>query len=331
MIEIRGLRKNFGEKRALDGLSLTVREGVAFGLLGRNGAGKTTTIRILMNIFREDAGEVLIDGVPAWKEPKRIGYLPEERGLYPKRTILEQMTYLAKLKGIEPKRAEQVAKDKLAEMDATEYTNSKLDTLSKGNQQKIQLAVALLGDPEIVILDEPFSGLDPINAQILKDAVRRQVDLGKTVIFSSHQMAQVEEFCDDIVIIDRGRAVIEGNLADIKKSYPRNKVLITAEGDAAALKAALDAQPYVKEAVPKGDGFAVTLADAGQRTPLLRTLDESGVPLDGFSVLEPTLEQIFIEKAGEPDPADADAGAADAAPEAAGKKRRGLFGRRAKP
>ncbi|MDR1796104.1 MAG: ATP-binding cassette domain-containing protein [Clostridiales Family XIII bacterium] len=326
MIEIRDLVKCFGEKRALDGLSLTVREGVAFGLLGRNGAGKTTTIRILMNIFREDAGAVLIDGVPAHKEPKRIGYLPEERGLYPKRTILEQMVYLAKLKGVDPKRVDGVVRDKLAEMDATEYTDSKLDTLSKGNQQKIQLAVALLGDPSIVILDEPFSGLDPINAQILKDAVRRQVDLGKTVIFSSHQMAQVEEFCDDIVIIDRGRAVLEGNLAQIKRSYPRDRLLITAEGEAPALEAALGALPYVKEAVPKGGGFVVTLADERQRTALLRALDEKGVPLDGFSVVEPSLEQIFIEKAGEPDP---EAEAPEAA--AGGKKRRGLFGRRAKP
>jgi len=332
MIEIRDLTKNFGAKRALDGLSFTVQNGVAFGFLGRNGAGKTTTIRILMNIFREDSGSALIDGVPAYKEPKRIGYLPEERGLYARRPILEQMIYLAKLKGVDAKVAEKVAKDKLEEMEASEYTNSKLETLSKGNQQKIQLAVALLGDPEIVILDEPFSGLDPINAQILKDAVRRQVRLGKTVIFSSHQMAQVEEFCDDICIIDHGRPVLEGNLAAIKRSYPRDRLFVAPEalatGDEsqrAALAEAISRQPVVRSLEPKGDGFAVTLTDPAARGALLRALEDDGVSLDGFSVIEPTLEQIFIEKAGEPDPEPA---AAEETAKTKGGRRRFGFGRR---
>jgi len=335
MIEIRDLQKSFGEKRALDGLNLTVPEGVAYGLLGRNGAGKTTTIRILMNIFREDGGTAMIDGAPAWKEPARIGYLPEERGLYPKRTILEQLVYLARLKGIPPAQAEKTVREKLAEMEATEYTNQKLDTLSKGNQQKIQLAVALLSDPDIVILDEPFSGLDPVNAQILKDAVRRQVKLGKTVIFSSHQMAQVEEFCDNVCIINHGRTVLEGNLTQIKRSYPRNRIYIAFEqapadgADTAAqetLRGKLTSMPHVTDVEPNGAGFDVTIDDAGARGALLRALDEAGLPLDSFAVIEPTLEQIFIEKVGGPEPGEE----ALSVEEPAKRRRRGLFGRRAR-
>ena len=158
MIEIKNLYKNFGDKRAIDNLSFTVKEGVAYGFLGRNGAGKTTTIRILMNVFREDSGKVLFDGVPAYKESKRIGYLPEERGLYSKREVFEQLVYFGRLKGLDQRTAEREATSKLEEMDATEYTKKKLETLSKGNQQKIQLAVAMLGDPDVIILDEPFSG-----------------------------------------------------------------------------------------------------------------------------------------------------------------------------
>jgi ABC-2 type transport system ATP-binding protein len=300
MIEIKGLVKKFGEKRAVDDLTLTVREGVAYGFLGRNGAGKTTTIRILMNVFREDAGVALIDGVPSYKEPKRIGYLPEERGMYSKRGVLEQLVYFGKLKGLDKEAATREAHAKLSEMEATEYTDKKLETLSKGNQQKIQLAAALLGDPDIIILDEPFSGLDPINAQVLKNAVRRQVDEGRTVIFSSHQMAQVEEFCDDICIIDQGRSVLEGNLAQIKRSYPRNKIHVEVDDvSTVSLDNLLKSEPYVVSVEPAGVGRTVTLDDPSHRNLLLRRLDEEGVQISGFFVIEPTLEQIFVEKVGD--------------------------------
>jgi len=305
MIEIKNLTKNFGEKRAVDDLSFTVNKGVAYGFLGRNGAGKTTTIRILMNVFREDSGEALFDGVPAYKESIRIGYLPEERGLYAKRGVLEQLIYFGMLKGLDRKKAESEGKAKLEEMDAAEYTYKKLETLSKGNQQKVQLAVAMLGDPDVVILDEPFSGLDPINAQVLKNAVRRQVDEGRTVIFSSHQMAQVEEFCDDICIIDKGHAVLEGNLAAIKRAYPRDLLYIETESASSKpLDAMLKEQPYVTSYTPKGVGYEVKLNDPAKRSMLLRTLEEADARVDGFYVIEPTLEQIFVEKVGAVDPAE---------------------------
>ena len=309
MLEVKNLNKNFGEKRAVNDLSFTVREGVAYGFLGRNGAGKTTTIRILMNVFREDSGEALFDGVPAWKESKKIGYLPEERGLYAKRGVLEQLLYFGFLKGLDKQTAEREAKAKLEEMDATEYTNKKLETLSKGNQQKIQLAVAMLGDPDVIILDEPFSGLDPINAQILKNAVRRQVNEGRTVLFSSHQMAQVEEFCDDICIIDKGHAVLEGSLLAIKKTYPRNTLYIETESGLSAepgkpLEAVIRALPFITDVSQKGSGLVVKIDDPANRSLLLRKLEEDGVRVDSFYVIEPTLEQIFVEKAGALDTED---------------------------
>ena len=306
MIEVKNLTKNFGEKRAVDNLSFTVREGVAYGFLGRNGAGKTTTIRILMNVFREDSGEALFNGVPAYKESVRIGYLPEERGLYAKRGVLEQLIYFGVLKGLDRRLAEREGIAKLKEMEATEYTDKKLETLSKGNQQKIQLACAMLGDPEVIILDEPFSGLDPINAQVLKNAVRRQVDEGRTVIFSSHQMAQVEEFCDDICIIDKGRSVLEGNLAAIKRTYPRDLIYIETESSPSSKKldALLHEQSYVTGFTPRGMGYEVKLDDPAKRSMLLRALEEADARVDSFYVVEPSLEQIFVEKAGAVDPPD---------------------------
>ena len=314
MLEVKNLTKNFGTKCAVDNLSFTVKEGVAYGFLGRNGAGKTTTIRILMNVFREDSGEALFDGIPAHKESKRIGYLPEERGLYAKRGIMEQLVYFGILKGMDKRTAEKEAKAKLAEMEASEYTYKKLETLSKGNQQKIQLAVAMLGDPEVIILDEPFSGLDPINAQVLKNAVRRQVNEGRTVIFSSHQMSQVEEFCDDICIIDKGHSVLEGNLSEIKRSYPRDLLYVeTEEGMTAAGGPGLSSNnldnmilelPFVNSVTQKGRGLVVKLNDPDKRSTLLRTLEEANARVDSFYVVEPTLEQIFVEKAGALDPAE---------------------------
>ena len=344
MLEVRNLNKNFGEKRAVDDLSFTVKDGVAYGFLGRNGAGKTTTIRILMNVFREDSGEALFDGVPAHKESKRIGYLPEERGLYSKRGVLEQLIYFGRLKGMDRRMAESEARAKLKEMDASEYMYKKLETLSKGNQQKVQLAVAMLGDPDIIILDEPFSGLDPINAQVLKDAVRRQVNEGRTVIFSSHQMAQVEEFCDEICIIDKGHAVLEGNLTAIKHSYPRDKVYIETENDASPLPSnsfdcfrpsnknldtLLREQTYVLSFSPKGNGVVAKLDDPAKRSLLLRTLEEANARVDSFYVIEPTLEQIFVEKCGALDPEEVNSAQEGAAARRKGFGLLGLIGRRA--
>ena len=333
MITVSKITKDFGATRALDDLSFTVNNGVAFGLLGRNGAGKTTTIRIIMNIFQADKGEVLINGVSSKKSNFRIGYLPEERGLYPKRTIKEQMIYIGKLRGMTRGEALHNAKIKLEELEAIEYLDRKLDSLSKGNQQKIQLAIALINDPEIVILDEPFSGLDPVNAQILKNIVRKEVDKGKTVIFSSHQMSQVEEFCDDICLINKGKVVLDGKLNSIKRSYPRTNIFMEfedLEGDFADAKyVQLDNRLQLNFGLTKNnivkDGKSVTvhLKSPEQRTDLFNLLQSINMVPSKFNVIEPSLEDIFVEKVG----GDAQE-LEDKNEDNTQKEKRGLFGKR---
>ena len=206
-LEVKNITKSFGETQVLHGVSFEVESGKALGLLGRNGAGKTTTMRIIMNVFNANGGDLLIDGKPFIASEYRVGYLPEERGLYPKNTVKEQMLYLARLRGLSKSEALTNISKLLNRLEITEYENRKLETLSKGNQQKVQLAATLVANPDIVILDEPFSGLDPVNSQILKDVVNELIADGKIVIFSSHQMSYVEEFCDNIAIINSGEVV----------------------------------------------------------------------------------------------------------------------------
>ena len=221
-LELQGIKKSFDGTEILHGINFSVEGGSALGLLGRNGAGKTTTIRIIMDVFHADEGQVLLDGAPFVYQPGQVGYLPEERGLYPKRLISEQLVYLAKLRGMNKKQAEENMRKWLTRLDVIQYENRKLDTLSKGNQQKVQLAATLVADPDIVILDEPFSGLDPVNSQILKDVINELIADGKIVIFSSHQMSYVEEFCEDIVVINHGEVALAGNLDKIKKNTEKD-------------------------------------------------------------------------------------------------------------
>ena len=302
-LSVNRINKSFGDKHVLKDLEFEVNGG-AFGLLGRNGSGKTTTIRIIMDVFPPDSGAVLLDGKPMSKFTGRIGYLPEERGLYPKRPIHEQMGYIGALRGMNAADAKKRGLQLLEKLGAEEYYKRKLDTLSKGNQQKIQLAIALINDPELVILDEPFSGLDPVNAKVLKDLVAELVREGRTVLFSSHQMANVEEFCDNLCIINDGQIVLAGNLREIKKSYPRNRVLLAPQdGDYAGLSqrilshGALSVMAESAEA--SAQGCIVTLKNPDDKSALLRALTEnSGLDLDVFRVVEPTLEEIFVEKCG---------------------------------
>ena len=226
-LEVRDLRKSFGGNEVLHGISFSVESGNALGLLGRNGAGKTTTIRILMNVFKGNAGAVLLDGKPFDPAKHQIGYMPEERGLYPKKTVSEQLIYLGMLRGLSAKKAKENMKKWLAKMEVSEYENRKLETLSKGNQQKVQLAQTLITDPKIIILDEPFSGLDPVNSQILKDVISEQIQQGKLVIFSSHQMSYVEEFCQQIAILNHGDVVLSGELKEIKREFGRDRLVVS--------------------------------------------------------------------------------------------------------
>ena len=295
-LETIGLKKSFGEKRVLENVSFTAESGRALGMLGRNGAGKTTTIRIILNIFPPDEGRVLLDGKPLSLSKVRIGYMPEERGLYPKRPIGVQLIYLGRLRGLTAMDAEMSAKRLLARFSMSDAFKARLDTLSKGNQQKIQLAAALINDPEVAILDEPFSGLDPVNAQLLKDVIREQVDLGKIVLFSSHQMNYVEEFCDSIALLHGGKIVLGGALDEIKRSYPRYKLLLLSDiADPSALPGVTRCEsaplPY-----PHGSKI-LTLRAPSFKDEVFAAL--SGASVERFEVLEPSLEQIFVEKAGE--------------------------------
>lgn len=302
------INKSFGAHHVLKDISFTATSGKAFGLLGRNGSGKTTTIRVIMDIFPSDSGTVLINNESNKKTKVKIGYLPEERGLYPKRLISDQMAYFGQLRGMKAADARESSKKMLERLEAGEYYNKKLESLSKGNQQKIQLAISLLNDPDIVILDEPFSGLDPVNAIILKRLVEDKVKEGKMVIFSSHQMNYVEEFCDDVCIINKGRIVLGGNLRQIKKGYPRNKLLVTlANGAHKQLKAELELDPsvggFIRGSEITESGLQIELKDPAQKQALFSSKLFQGYDIDRFMVIEPTLEQIFIEKAGDADEA----------------------------
>ena len=296
-LELIQVEKRFGEKEVLKGIGFSVESGRSVGLLGRNGAGKTTTLRIVMDVFAPDGGQVLLDGKPFKRGDYRIGYLPEERGLYPKRLILDQLTYLGTLRGLNPAKAREEAKKWLDRMALGDYANKKVDTLSKGNQQKIQLAVAMLGDPQIVILDEPFSGLDPVNAILLKDIVRECITAGKIVLFSSHQMNYVEEFCQNIAILNQGRIVLDTSIAAHKRSYDRRHIV--AEVAPGQQEKAL---MYVK-----GKGLKAEIADGAlhmhvhaveETLPLLSAMAGEGMAVEGYRVFEPSLNDIFVEYTG---------------------------------
>lgn len=293
ILELKNIEKSFGEKKVLTGVSLKAEGGKAFGLLGRNGAGKTTSIRILMDVFPANGGEVLIDGKPINYNEIGIGYLPEERGLYPKKIIIDQLTYFAMLKGMGRKAAVQSIDYWLERLGMTEYRNKRLDTLSKGNQQKIQLITALAHDPDIVILDEPFSGLDPVNAMLLKDVVKEQIAKGKIVLFSSHQMSYIEEFCDSIAILNKGVVALQGDLHDIKRDYPRNRLVVRTEAPD-AIKVDFGSSCTVTD---NGD-LMIRLANASEKKAVMTRLVEN-YDVDEVRVFEPSLNDIFVEYAGD--------------------------------
>lgn len=302
LLEVKGIEKSFGETEVLHGISFSVESGTALGLLGRNGAGKTTTIRILMDVFRANAGEILIDGKPFVSKDYSIGYLPEERGLYPKKKVCDQMVYLARLRGV-PKNQAMANVDRwLERLEITEYKNQKLETLSKGNQQKVQLASTLVADPEIVILDEPFSGLDPVNSQILKDVVNELIQDGRIVIFSSHQMSYVEEFCDNIAVINHGEVVLSGRLKEIKKEFGQNRLVLSAENySLPELKNLLDEQmgDVIKVDMVKKDYLIMVMNEYVTKERVLGRILNSTIKIEQFGIYEPSLNDIFVEKVGD--------------------------------
>ena len=299
-LELKDIHKSFDGKEVLKGSNFSVESGRALGLLGRNGAGKTTSIRIIMDIFRANAGEVLLDGKLFEPSKKQVGYLPEERGMYPKKTVLEQMVYFARLRGLDKKTAVESAKKWLGRLQIAEHEKRKMDTLSKGNQQKVQLATTLVCDPDIVVLDEPFSGLDPVNSQILKDVIRERIASGKIVIFSSHQMSYVEEFCEDVVIINQGEVVLQGSLDVIKHEYGQGKKILS------ALNLTLDEleqhlgklTDLVQIEGRNKYNVIFRLKDGIDQWKVLERLKAEGIEIDTYGSYEPSLNDIFVSCVG---------------------------------
>lgn len=302
-LEVRNIRKSFGDKEILKDISFSVESGKALGLLGRNGAGKTTTIRILMDVFHANSGEILLDGTKFEPQKIQIGYLPEERGLYPKRLIIEQMVYLARLRGIDKKKAVANSKKWLERLSVGQYEKKLLETLSKGNQQKVQLAATLVCDPDIVILDEPFSGLDPVNSQILKDVIKELIAEGKIVIFSSHQMSYVEEFCEDIVIINQGEVVLDGNLLEIQKEYGKNQLVVSGENlSKEQLRTLLNSELSDCMEVTgetKQDVIVKLLEGISKNQLFKRLANIDTLTVEHFEIYKPSLNDIFVERVGE--------------------------------
>lgn len=295
ILSVSNITKSFGEKQVLGGVSFSAESGKAVGILGRNGAGKTTLIRIIMDVFGADSGEVYLDGNPINKQKIRIGYLPEERGLYPKRKIMEQLIYFASLQGIDKKTAISNADALFNRLHIEEYKNRRLDTLSKGNQQKVQLIATLITNPDLIILDEPFSGLDPVNASLLKDLVKDLIKDGKLVLFSSHQMNYIEEFCNEILILNGGKIVLGGAIKDIKRSYARNIIEITTESPITVADFLKSSQlDFIKRVALNEDNITVTLTDENFKDKLMENLSQIGNSIDGFAVKEPSLNEIFV-------------------------------------
>ena len=301
-LQVHDLHKSFDGREVLHGISFSISSGKALGLLGRNGAGKSTTIRILMDVFKADQGNMSMNGKTFHAKDYNIGYLPEERGLYPKKKVSEQLIYLSTLRGLSHGEAKANLKKWLKRLGIEEYENRVLDTLSKGNQQKVQLAQTLVCDPDIIILDEPFSGLDPVNSQVLKDVIRERIQAGKLVIFSSHQMSYVEEFCEDIVLLNHGDVVLSGNLRDIKREYGKDRLVISLEGmDLENTLCAMKEQMEGKLQIigQRQQEVIVEMTAGNTRKEILQAMLAKEMIPETFGNYEPSLTEIFVERAGD--------------------------------
>ena len=292
-VSIEHVTKRFGEFSAVTDLSLAVRAGRIYGLIGPNGAGKTTTIRMIVNITAPDSGAIRLFGQQINPESQdRIGYLPEERGLYRKMRISDQLLFFAELKNLKGRAAKQALDRWLERMKLVEWKNKKAEALSKGMQQKIQFIAAVIHDPDLLILDEPFSGLDPVNMELLKEIVLEFKAAGKTIIFSTHLMELAEKICDDICLINRSRKVLEGSLRDVKRSFGRNSVALRIEGG----DGILDDKSIVSSVKSQSDEVEALLAEGVDPQVVLERLLDAGARISKFELVEPTLHDIFIEK-----------------------------------
>ena len=294
-LKVQNVSKTFGKKLAVDNISFEIDKPGVFGLLGTNGAGKSTTIRMILGILKKDEGSISWNGKEVERKYVNFGYLPEERGIYPKIKICDQLIYLAKLKGMKEKEAKESMDYWLKKLEVKEYKYMIAEKLSKGNQQKIQFITSVIHNPELLVIDEPFSGLDPVNTELLKNAIIELVSKGTYIIMSSHQMASIEEFCQDILILNRGKTVLKGNLKSIKEGYKANRVeLITKK----------DVSNYINKNGLKilkqmDNQYEIEIREEKEAQKLLKDLIENNVEIEKIEVKKPSLNDIFIEKVGD--------------------------------
>lgn len=292
---LENVSKTFVEKKAVKGISFSLNKPGVFGLLGTNGAGKTTTIRMLLGIIKKDSGEITWNGKKVDRKSVNFGYLPEERGVYPKVKIYDQLMYFAELKGMKKQEADAAIKDWAKKLKVEEYMQMPAEKLSKGNQQKIQFMTSVIHNPELVVLDEPFSGLDPVNTELLKNIIIDLVKEEKYVIMSAHQMSTIEEFCSDILILNKGKTILQGNLREIKDQYPANRVQIETNESITEniTKLGLEIENE------KNNEYTVKIDNEEQAHNLLNELVKDKKTINKFEITKPTLNDIFIEKVGE--------------------------------
>lgn len=294
-LKVNNLTKSYGDKLVVDNLSFSIEEPGVFGLLGTNGAGKTTTIRMMLGMLKKDNGTITWNEKPYNSKEVSTGYLAEERGIYSKFTVLDQLIYFGELKGMTRKEALKSIEYWLERLEATEYRDKRAEQLSKGNQQKIQFIAALISNPEVLILDEPLSGLDPVNTDLFKDIIKEEIARGKYIIMSSHQMSTIEEFCENLVILNKGKTVLSGNLKEIKKSYGRNHLILSCDGD---IKELLE-KANMKILNENQDYIELSINSEDEATSLLKEILSRNIQVIRFELREPTLHEIFIEKVGE--------------------------------
>jgi ABC-2 type transport system ATP-binding protein len=295
-VSIDHISKSFGEFTAVSDLSLTVRPGRIYGLLGPNGAGKTTTIRMIVNITAPDSGRIEVFGqqiIPALQD--RIGYLPEERGLYKKMKVGDQLRFFAELKNVKGKEADRRVDKWLDRLKLTEWKTRKASELSKGMQQKVQFITAVIHEPDLLILDEPFSGLDPVNVELLKQIILDLKASDRTIIFSTHQMEVAEKICDDICLINRSRKVLDGRIREVKRAFSRNAVALRLVGG----ESILENRALISNVQRHSDGVEVLLAEGASPQTVLKELISAGAIIERFEMIEPSLHDIFIEKVTE--------------------------------
>lgn len=295
MLKVENIEKSFGDKKVVDNVSFSMTKPGVFGLLGSNGAGKTTSIRMILGIIKKDKGKITWDGNSVIRENVNFGYLPEERGIYPKTKVYKQLMYFAMLKGMKKETAEKEIKDWMKKLELEEYENMAAEKLSKGNQQKVQFLTAVLSDPELIVLDEPFSGLDPINTKLLKQIVEELTAKGKFIIMSSHQMELIEEFCEDIIILKRGKTIVQGNLNEIKNAYPSNRLELRTRKDITSIIKELKLE--ILES--KNNNYEIQIKEEAEAYKLYDLLHvENNTNVIKFEIKKPSLNDIFIEKVG---------------------------------